>query len=80
LGAKAISSDMFFDRAEKQPGDIVENTENYLLGRTSLGSNTSYDEYRETAKQYMENASERAKEMKDKAMDWLNGFAAGSSS
>ena len=37
-GAKAISSDMFFDRPEKQ-ADLAESTENYLMGRTSLGSN-----------------------------------------
>jgi hypothetical protein len=51
-GAKAISSDMFFGRpegggsGEKNFGDDVEG---YILGRSSLNSNNSYEDYKETA-------------------------------
>jgi hypothetical protein len=51
-GAKAISSDMFFGKAEgggsgeKNFGDDVEG---YIMGRSSLNSNNSYDEYKEAA-------------------------------
>ena len=51
-GAKAISSDMFFGRAEggdsgeKNLGDDVEG---YIMGRSSLNSNNSFEDYKETA-------------------------------
>ena len=66
---------MFFDKPAENQTDMVESTENYLLGRASLNSNNSYDEYKETAKQYMEGAQVRAQDLKEKAMDWLTTFA-----
>ena len=76
-GAKAISSDMFFNKpegggsGEKNFGDDVEG---YIMGRSSLNSNNSYDEVREAATKIAERVSEGAKQLKDKAFDWLSTF------
>lgn len=74
-GAKAISSDMFFGRAEgggsgeKNFGDDVEG---YIMGRSSLNSNNSYEEYREQAAVIAEKVTAGARVLKDKALDWLS--------
>ena len=71
---------MFFGKkasegsAEKNIGDDVEG---YILGRSSLNSNNSYDEYKEAAVKIAEKVSESAKVMKDKALDWLSTFSTG---
>ncbi len=78
-GAKAISSDMFFGRADgggsgdknKNFGDDVEG---YIMGRSSLNSNNSYDEVKEAATKIAERVTEGAKQLKDKAFDWLSTF------
>ena len=76
-GAKAISSDMFFGKAEgggsgdKNFGDDVEG---YILGRSSLNSNNSYDEYKEAATVIAEKVTQSARQLKDKALDWLSTF------
>ena len=78
-GAKAISSDMFFG---KKPGDsgsekgIGEEMEGYIMGRSSINSNNSYDEYKEQAARIAEKVTEGAKVFKDKALDWFNNFSA----
>ncbi len=45
------------------------------MGRSSINSNNSYDEYRETAAKIAEKVQEGAKVLKDKALDWLSTFA-----
>jgi hypothetical protein len=47
------------------------------MGRSSVNSNNSYDEYKEAAVKIAEKVSESAKVMKDKALDWLSTFATG---
>jgi hypothetical protein len=52
-GAKAISSDMFFGKKAEGSGDkrdgFGDEVEGYIMGRSSLNSNNSYEEYKETA-------------------------------
>jgi len=78
-GAKAISSDMFFGRKQEGSADknFGEDVEGYIMGRSSVNSNNSYDEYKEAAVKIAEKVSESAKVMKDKALDWLSTFATG---
>ena len=77
-GAKAISSDMFFGREdsadnhnEKNLGDEVEG---YFMGRSSVNSNNSYDEYKDAAAKMAEKVQENAKILKDKALDWFTSL------
>ena len=79
-GAKAISSDMFFGRAESGGGgsgdkNFGDDVEGYIMGRSSLNSNNSYDEYREQAAVIAEKVTQGAKVLKDKALDWLSTFS-----
>lgn len=80
-GAKAISSDMFFGRAENtgsgdknNNGNFGDDVEGYIMGRSSLNSNNSYDEVKEAATKIAERVTEGAKQLKDKAFDWLSTF------
>ena len=51
---------MFFGRSEesKQTGDIGDEMEGYLMGRSSANSNGNYDEYSETAGKIAEKVQE----------------------
>lgn len=77
-GAKAISSDMFFGKPEKggsgEKGNFGDDVEGYIMGRSSLNSNNSYDEVKEAATKIAERVTESAKQLKDKAFDWLSTF------
>ena len=78
-GAKAISSDMFFGRPEGgggsgEKGNFGDDVEGYIMGRSSLNSNNSYDEVKEAATKIAERVTESAKQLKDKAFDWLSTF------
>ncbi|TNV78411.1 hypothetical protein FGO68_gene2700 [Halteria grandinella] len=79
-GAKAISSDMFFGRKSQPNGsdkDLGDQVEGYLMGRSSVNSGNSYEEYRQQAVQMAEKVQEGAKVLKDKALDWLSTFSTG---
>ena len=64
-GAKAISSDMFFGKKAEVSGDkrdgFGDEVEGYIMGRSSLNSNNSYEEYKETAAKIAEKVTESAK-------------------
>ena len=66
---------MMFGRAsqpEKQSlGDAFENN---LMGRNSLGSSGSYDEYKAMANQVAGRMGEKATDIKTQAMDWFANF------
>jgi len=70
---------MFFGR-KSQPSngsekkDLGDHVEGYLMGRSSVNSGNSYDEYRQQAVQMAEKVQEGAKVLKGKAMDWLSTF------
>jgi hypothetical protein len=51
--------------------------EGYIMGRSSINSNNSYDEYKQTAHQIAEKVTESAKVLKDKALDWFSTFSTG---
>lgn len=80
-GAKAISSDMFFGKPEGSGGkggsgekNFGDDVEGYIMGRSSLNSNNSYDEVKEAATKIAERVTESAKQLKDKAFDWFSTF------
>ena len=81
-GAKAISSDMFFGKPEGVSGgkggsgekNFGDDVEGYIMGRSSLNSNNSYDEVKEAATKIAERVTESAKQLKDKAFDWFSTF------
>lgn len=72
---------MFFGRKANEDGgsgeknNFGEDVEGYIMGRSSLNSNNSYEEYKETASKIAEKVSEGAKVLKGKAIDWLSTFA-----
>ena len=70
---------MFFGKkaadADKNGGNFGEDVEGYIMGRSSVNSNNSYDEYKEAAAKMAGRVSDGAKVMKDKAFDWLSTFA-----
>ena len=80
-GAKAISSDMFFGKNQAAGGgaggNFGDDMEGYIMGRSSINSNNSYDEYKQTAHQIAEKVTESAKVLKDKALDWFSTFSTG---
>jgi hypothetical protein len=45
------------------------------MGRSSVNSGGSYEEYRQQAIQIAEKVTDGAKVLKDKALDWLSTFA-----
>ena len=47
------------------------------MGRSSVNSGNSYDEYRQQAVQIAEKVQEGAKVLKDKALDFLSTFSTG---
>jgi len=78
-GATQISSDMMFGRAsnpEPQTSSLTGALEGHLMGRASNPSSESYNEYKESAKQYAANAAEKASQLKDSAIDWFSQFTA----
>ena len=71
---------MFFGRASvgssgNKNGALGDEVEGYIMGRSSVNSNNSYEEYRQQAMQMAEKVGESAKVLKDKALDWLSTFA-----
>ncbi len=72
---------MFFGKRVDGSGDkgdgLGDEMEGYILGRSSINSGGSYDEYRETAAKIAEKVSESAKVLKDKALDWLQTLSSG---
>ena len=71
---------MFFGKKAESSGDkngFGDDIEGYIMGRSSVNSNNSYDEYKETAVKMAEKVHESAKVLKDKAMDWFSTFSAG---
>lgn len=76
---------MFFgSNAEPKKGNLGEEMEGYLMGRSSQNSkcclfdvsigNNSYDEYKEQAAKMAEKVTESAKILKEKALDWLSSY------
>jgi hypothetical protein len=66
---------MMFGRAsgpEKPQKSLLESFEQNLLGRTSLGSGGSYDEYKEAAARVAEKVGAKATEFKTATMDWFS--------
>ena len=74
-GAKAISSDIFFGKPQTGDNNFGDDVEGYIMGRSSLNSNNSYDEYKETAAVIAERVTQGARQLKDKALDWLSTFS-----
>jgi hypothetical protein len=72
---------MFFGRAEGggsgEKNNFGDDVEGYIMGRSSLNSNNSYDEVKEAATKIAEKVTEKASILKDKALDWLATFATG---
>jgi hypothetical protein len=73
---------MFFGKAEGGGGgsgekNFGDDVEGYIMGRSSLNSNNSYEDYKETAAQLAEKVQSGALALKDKALDWLSTFANG---
>lgn len=72
---------MFFGRKVDNSGDknaaFGDEMEGYIMGRSSINSNNSYEEYKEAAIQLAEKATEGAKVLKEKALGWLSTFANG---
>lgn len=78
-GATQISSEMMFGRAsgpEKPQKGLLESFEQNLLGRASLGSGGSYDEYKEAAARVAEKVGAKATELKAATLDWFSQFTA----
>lgn len=76
-GATAISSDMMFGRAsapENAQPSLIQSFENNLLGRSSLNSGSSYDEYKEAANRVAEKVTQEASKLKAATMDWFSQF------
>jgi len=69
---------MFFGKKLEGSGEknIGDDVEGYILGRSSINSNNSYEEYKETAAKIAEKVSESAKVLKNKTLDWLSTFSA----
>ena len=72
---------MFFGKKADGSGDknaaFGDEVEGYIMGRSSINSNSSYDEYKEQAAKIAEKVSESAKVLKGKALDWLSTFSTG---
>jgi len=71
---------MFFGRKSQPNGsekDLGDQMEGYLMGRSSVNSGNSYEEYRQQAVQMAEKVQEGAKVLKEKALDWLSTFSTG---
>jgi hypothetical protein len=68
---------MFFNKPEKGGSgekNFGDDVEGYIMGRSSLNSNNSYDEVKEAATKIAERVTESAKVLKDKAFDWFSTF------
>ena len=60
--------------AKDDGSDMGQKVEGYFMGRFSNTSGQSYEEYKDAAYKVAERTAEKAKELKEKALDWLSSF------
>ena len=60
---------------EKPQPSMLEAFEQNVLGRTSLGSTGSYDEYKEAASRVAGQLGTKASQLKTATMDWFGKFS-----
>jgi hypothetical protein len=63
---------MMFGRSSEPQKTLLESFEQNLLGRTSMGSGGSYDEYKEAATRVAEKVGAKASELKAATLDWFS--------